>query len=85
MPIYLYRDLRGHEKERAHPMLYSTAVMCRCGLRMWRVPQAAYINWNGSRAGQEPAPAVQELIRSAPRRRDAFLEQHEEHERRTGK
>ena len=81
MPVYLYRCHAGHETEVTHRMLYTTAVACLCGAVMARVPQAQRVNWNGSRAGSEPAPAVQALIRTAPARRDVYLKEKEAYER----
>jgi hypothetical protein len=82
MPRYLYADAHGHRRELSHRMLYTTGIVCfECGDAMHRVPQAPRINWNGNRAGYEPAPAVQELINTAPERKDKFLEMKEQHER----
>lgn len=80
MPEYLYRDAAGHERAVVHGMLFTTGQVCECGLVMHRVPRALGINWNGSRAGQEPAAAVQRLIRDAPRRRDWFRQEKEKYE-----
>jgi hypothetical protein len=81
VPEYLYRCPANHQRLVEHRMLYSTGVACRCGLAMWRVPQAARVNWNGSRAGREPAPQVQQLIRTADARRDAYRANKEAYER----
>jgi len=83
MPEYLYRDPAGHELEMAHRMAYGTAVVCECGLPMHRVILPVSINWNGGRAGYEPAPDVQELIRTAPQRREEFLKVKDGHRKRT--
>lgn len=88
VPEYLYRDAAGHERPLVHRMLYSTGVVCDCGRAMHRVPRSPRINWNGSRAGQEPAADVQRLIADAPRRRDWFRaekEKYEDDKRRLGR
>lgn len=82
MPSYLYRDDDGHEVEAVHGMRDNPKIVCElCGAVMWRVPQKTRVNWNGNRAGQEPAPAVSELIRTAPKRRAEFERMKEQHER----
>jgi hypothetical protein len=69
-----------------HRMLYTTSIICgTCGAEMWRKPQPVTVTWGGlAPSGGEPSPAVQELLRTAPERRDAFEAEHEAHENRTG-
>lgn len=81
MPLYLYRCRQGHQAQVIHRMLYSTGQVCgQCGGAMHRVPQAPRVNWNGSRAGQEPAPAIQQHVRDIERKRDEYRAQKEHYE-----
>ena len=81
MPEYLYRDGVGHVRRVVHRMLYQTAVLCDCGAQMHRVPQVPGVNWNGNRATHQRSQAVQDLLDTAPERRDKFEELKESHER----
>lgn len=85
MPVYVYVDPAGHEREVAHPIDHAEPVICpECGLEMWRKPQAFGVNWGGLKpSAGELSPAVRRLIDSAPERRDRFAAKHEAHERRT--
>ena len=83
MPEYLYRCPDRHERDMVHRMAYGTAVVCECGMLMHRAIQPVRINWNGNRAGHEPAGDIQELIRTAPARKDEFLKVKDEHTKRT--
>lgn len=83
MPWYVYKDHAGHQIDLEHRMLYTTGVICACGLPMHRVIQPARINWNGNQAGREPSPAVQQLLATVPQRRDAFAKEKDYYDRHT--
>jgi hypothetical protein len=85
MPEYLYVDGEGHLATVNHRMLWSTGVVCTtCGAEMWRKPQPVAVVWGGlPPSGGDLNPNVQELLDTAPERRERFEAQHEEHERRT--
>ncbi len=79
MPLYIYRDENGHEREMVHRMLYGTAVVCECGATMHRVPQLHPINWGAFRA--ELHPRIKGLIDHAEENRDKYRKEKETHER----
>ena len=83
MPEYLYRCPERHESEVTHRMLYSTGIVCECGLSMRRVIQASRINWNGNKAVGGTSPVVQTMIDEAPRKRDEFAERKAKHVKET--
>lgn len=80
MPVYVYADSAGHQREVAHRMLYTTGVVCACGLAMHRVPQAALINWNGNRAVGGTGPAVLDRLRNQDRYRDEYRRKKDAYE-----
>lgn len=89
MPEYSFVDRNGHDAT----MIYSFSeymqagpVICaECGEEMQRKYEGApHINWAGLKpnAGRL-TPDVQNLLNTAPQRRDEFEREHEEHEHRT--
>lgn len=87
MTIYVYQDTAGHKTEvnlRMSAADDAPPVICRkCGAVMRRVPQAPRVNYNGDTSSHPLHPAIKQLINDAPRRRDQYAKEHEEHERRT--
>ena len=85
MPEYLMRCKNGHEQTVFQHMEPTAQTTCPiCGSPMWRKPQPVMVNWNGLRPSQgELHPEIKELVDTAPERRAAFEQEHEEHEKRT--
>ena len=85
MGQYLYLDVNGHEVTVTHRMLYTSAVICStCEEMMWKKPQSVAVNWGGlPPSGGELNPDIRGLLDTADERRDAFEQEHEEHETRT--
>lgn len=73
-PEYLYTCENSHFHSLVHSMSANPDIDCIiCGGLMWRKPQLAAINWEGSKPSDGgPAPDVQRLIDTAPERRDDF-------------
>jgi hypothetical protein len=63
----------------------SPVIVCKeCGKEMWRKPTMPNVSWNGLKPSSgEIHPNIQNLIDTAPERRDKFIERHEKHERET--
>lgn len=78
MPEYVYGCPAGHRAVVAHPMLQDPLVPCaECGQRMRRVPQAHAINWGSLRpSAGELHPNIQRAIADAPRKREEYMEKH---------
>jgi len=71
MPEFIYLCPEGHEREVEVRMLYSTAILCDCGLVMHRKPNVPMVNWGGLRPSHgELAPAIKRHIEDAPRKQD---------------
>lgn len=98
MPEYVYECERcGKTKEVVHSIAECDTIKIACLLpssdtpawiacngTMRRVPQPFSVNWNGVKpSGGAPHPSVQNLIDTAPERKDKFLERHEAHEKAT--
>jgi len=82
MPAYQYADAQGHTQEVTHRMLYTTGVVCACGLPMHRVPQATRINWQGGRAVNVRSPEVDAIINGDRLKRvDELAEMKDQHKR----
>lgn len=87
MPEYRYRCPNGHEQSITHPMSWPGPVLCdTCGSVMQKRPQVLSVNWKGLRPSKgEVGPIIRNLLDTAPRRRDEFMEQHDAHEKRTAR
>lgn len=79
MPEYVYKCDDGHFKDVLHRMLYSTSILCDCGLEMRRVPQMPAVTWGGlpPHRTDEIGPAARDLLDNAEANREAFIAKQE--------
>ena len=83
MAEYDYIDGEGHQVTIRHRMLYTTSILCDiCGAVMWRKPRALAVTWGGLAPSQGQLDnSIQNLVDTAPERREGFEAVHEKHER----
>lgn len=78
MPEYEYIDRAGHAVTLTTPMHYSTAVVCDCGLTMWRKPHALAVNWAGLKPSQGfYSTEMQKFFDETPERREQYEREKE--------
>jgi putative FmdB family regulatory protein len=87
MPSYLYKCAScGTQQEEQHSMFSGIPIICECGSRMHKIPQATAVNWGGpppSAGGKHPL--VETLNATESQRRDEFTAKKEQHNERTAK
>lgn len=64
MPEYLYICPEGHPKPVNHRMDEDPTIICECGKKMHRKPQAVSVNWGGLKPSdvEQRPQVIQELV-----------------------
>ena len=84
MPEYTYTDKSNHITIAFHGMREDPEIVCvDCGAYMWRKPKSVAVNWGGLSPSNKPDSWVDDFLSGVPERRDKFVQEHEEHEKRT--